>query len=50
VVLYDDPEGLDLKWETIKFLIDRYPHLVLLLNLPVAGAVRAWIIAFAAVS
>lgn len=41
VVLYGDPEGLDLKWETVKFFIDRYDHLDLLLNLPVAGAVRA---------
>ncbi|HKP89797.1 MAG TPA: three-Cys-motif partner protein TcmP [Thermoleophilaceae bacterium] len=41
VVLYGDQEGLDLGWDTVKFLIDRYPHLDLLLNLPVAGAVRA---------
>lgn len=41
VVLYGDMEGLDLKLETVKYFISRYPHLDLLLNLPVAGAVRA---------
>lgn len=41
VVLYADQEGLDLRWETLKFFIDRYPHLDLLLNLPVTGVVRA---------
>ena len=41
VVLYADPEGLDLKFETVKFFIDRYPHLDLLLDLPVEGVVRA---------
>jgi three-Cys-motif partner protein len=41
VVLYADQEGLDLGWETVRFLLDRYRHLDLLLNLPVAGAVRA---------
>lgn len=41
VVLYGDQEGLDLQWPTIKFFIDRYPHLDLLLNLPVSGVIRA---------
>jgi three-Cys-motif partner protein len=41
VVLYGDPEGLDLKWETLKYFIDRYPRLDLLLNLPISGVVRA---------
>jgi three-Cys-motif partner protein len=41
VVLYGDQEGLDLRWDTVKFFIDRYPHLDLLLNLPTTGVVRA---------
>jgi three-Cys-motif partner protein len=41
VVLYGDPEGLHLHWNTIKFFIDRYPHLDLLLNVPISGVVRA---------
>lgn len=41
VVLYGDQEGLDLRWETVKFFVDRYPHLDLLLNLPTTGVVRA---------
>jgi three-Cys-motif partner protein len=41
VVLYGDPEGLNLHWDTIKFFIDRYPHLDLLLNVPITGVVRA---------
>ena len=41
VVLYGDQEGLDLRFETVKFFIDRYPHLDLLLNLPTSGVVRA---------
>jgi three-Cys-motif partner protein len=41
VVAYIDPEGLDHAWPTNKFFIDRYPHLDLLLNLPVSGIVRA---------
>jgi three-Cys-motif partner protein len=41
VVLYGDPEGLHLHWSTIKFFIDRYPHLDLLLNVPISGVVRA---------
>ena len=41
VVLYGDPEGLDLEWGTLKYFIDRYPRLDLLLNLPVSGVVRA---------
>jgi three-Cys-motif partner protein len=41
VVLYGDPEGLDLNWKTLEFFIDRYKHLDLLLNLPVTGIVRA---------
>lgn len=41
VVLYGDPEGLQLHWSTIKFFIDCYPHLDLLLNVPISGVVRA---------
>ena len=41
VVLYADPEGLDLFWPTVKYFVDRYPRIDLLLNLPVSGAVRA---------
>ena len=41
VVLYADPEGLDLEWPTLKHFIDRYKHLDLLLNLPVTGIIRA---------
>lgn len=41
VVLYGDPEGLHLHWDTIRFFIDRYPHLDLLLNVPISGVVRA---------
>jgi hypothetical protein len=41
VVLYGDQEGLDLRFETVKFFIDRYPRLDLLLNLPTWGTVRA---------
>jgi three-Cys-motif partner protein len=41
VVLYGDQEGLDLRWDTVKFFIDRYQHLDLLLNLPTSGVVRA---------
>ena len=41
VVVYADPEGLDLAWPTLKHFIDRYRHLDLLLNLPVTGIVRA---------
>jgi three-Cys-motif partner protein len=41
VVLYGDQEGLDLRFDTVKFFIDRYPHLDLLLNLPTSGTVRA---------
>ncbi|MGZ4414222.1 MAG: three-Cys-motif partner protein TcmP, partial [Gaiellaceae bacterium] len=41
VVLYGYQEGLDLRWETVKFFIDRYRHLDLLLNLPTSGTVRA---------
>jgi three-Cys-motif partner protein len=41
VVLYGDQAGLDLHWPTIKFFIDRYKHLDLLLNLPTEGTVRA---------
>jgi hypothetical protein len=33
--------GLDLAWSTLKYFIDRYRHLDLLLNLPVAGVIRA---------
>jgi three-Cys-motif partner protein len=41
VVLYGDQEGLDLNWDTVKYFVDRYRYLDLLLNLPVAGVVRA---------
>lgn len=41
VVLYGDQEGLDLQWDTVKYFIDRYRHLDLLLNLPTSGVVRA---------
>jgi three-Cys-motif partner protein len=41
VVLYGDPEGLHLHWKTIEFFIDLYPHLDLLLNVPISGVVRA---------
>lgn len=41
VVLYGDPEGLHLHWDTIKFFIDRFKHLDLLLNVPISGVVRA---------
>lgn len=41
VVLYGDQEGLDLRWGTVKYFIDRYRHLDLLLNLPTSGVVRA---------
>jgi three-Cys-motif partner protein len=41
VVLYGDPAGLDLKWNTVQFFIERFKHLDLLLNVPIAGVVRA---------
>ena len=41
VVLYGDPAGLDLKWDTVQFFIDRFKHLDLLLNVPITGVVRA---------
>lgn len=41
VVLYADPEGLDLDFDTIKFFARRYKHLDLLLNLPIPGIDRA---------
>ena len=41
VVLYGDPEGLHLHWNTLKFFIDRFKHLDLLLNVPISGVVRA---------
>ncbi len=41
VVLYGDQAGLDLGWPTLKFFIDRYRRLDLLLNLPTEGVVRA---------
>lgn len=40
VVLYLDPEGLELHFQTIRYFAERYPRLDLLLNLPVRGAVR----------
>ena len=40
VILYGDPEGLDLELSTIRFFADRYKHLDLLLNFPVTGVVR----------
>jgi three-Cys-motif partner protein len=41
VVLYADPAGVTLDWPTVKFFIDRWRHLDLLLNLPTNGIVRA---------
>jgi three-Cys-motif partner protein len=41
VVLYADPAGVTLDWATVKFFIDRWRHLDLLLNLPTNGLVRA---------
>lgn len=41
VVLYGDPAGLDLDFETLAFFAERYQHLDLLLNFPVKGIIRA---------
>ena len=41
VVLYGDPAGLDLNFDTLRFFAERYKHLDLLLNVPVPGVVRA---------
>ena len=41
VVLYGDPAGLNLNFETLRFFSERYKHLDLLLNFPVPGVVRA---------
>jgi three-Cys-motif partner protein len=41
VVLYADPAGLDLDFNTLRFFADRYEHLDLLLNFPVPGIDRA---------
>ena len=41
VVLYADPAGLDLHFETLEFFAKRYKHLDLLLNFPVPGIDRA---------
>jgi len=41
VVLYGDPAGLDLNFDTLRFFAERYKHLDLLLNFPVPGVVRA---------
>jgi len=40
-VLYADPSGLHLHFETLRFFADRYKHLDLLLNFPVPGIDRA---------
>jgi three-Cys-motif partner protein len=40
VVLYLDPEGLELHFDTIRYFAARYPRLDLLLNLQVRGAIR----------
>ena len=40
VVLYLDPEGLELHFDTIRYFAQRYPRLDLLLNLQVRGAIR----------
>jgi three-Cys-motif partner protein len=40
VVLYADPEGLELDWSTIEYFIDRYPVLDILVNVPVTGVIR----------
>jgi three-Cys-motif partner protein len=41
VVLYADPAGLDLDFETLRFFAERYNRLDLLLNFPVPGIDRA---------
>lgn len=41
VVLYADPAGLDLHFETLEFFAKRYKHLDLLLNFPVPGIDRS---------
>ncbi len=41
VVLYCDPAGLDLNFDTLSFFAKRYKHLDLLLNFPVPGIDRA---------
>jgi three-Cys-motif partner protein len=41
VVLYGDPAGLDLDFETLARLAARYPHLDLMLNFPVKWIIRA---------
>lgn len=41
VILYGDPAGLDLEFDTLRFFAERYKHLDLLLNFPVPGVVRA---------
>jgi three-Cys-motif partner protein len=41
LMLYADPAGLDLHFDTLRFFAERYEHLDLLLNFPVPGVVRA---------
>jgi len=41
VVLYCDPEGLDLHFKTLEYFAERYQRLDLLLNFPVRGVIRA---------
>lgn len=40
VIIYADPEGLDLHFDTLRYFADRYRHLDLLVNVPIAGVVR----------
>jgi hypothetical protein len=41
IVLYADPAGLDLDFNTLRFFAERYKHLDLLLSFPVPGVDRA---------
>lgn len=41
LVLYADPQGLDLHFETIQYFAELYKHCDLLLNFPVRGVIRA---------
>lgn len=41
LVLYADPAGLDLHFDTLRFFAERYKHVDLLINFPVPGVDRA---------
>ena len=41
IILYGDPAGLHLHFDTLARLANHFPHLDLLLNLPVSGIIRA---------